>query len=53
MPFLFVLLQDGSGRYFFGAISISATLLRTLLDVFVLPLLFIADATQMVSSGHV
>jgi hypothetical protein len=50
---LFVLFHDGSRRNFFGAAPISATFLRTFFDVFVLTLLFVADATQMVISRHI
>ena len=53
MSLLFVLFHDGSRRNFFGAAPVSATLLRTFFDVFVLTLLFVADATQMVISRHI
>ena len=53
VPLLFVLFHDGSRRNLFGAAPISATFLRTFFDVFVLTLLFVADATQMVISRHI
>jgi hypothetical protein len=44
VTFVFVFFQNGPRSDLFGAFAVSATLFRTLLNMFVLPLFFAADS---------
>jgi hypothetical protein len=50
---LFVLLQHSAGRYFLGTPAISAALFGGFLDVFVLPLLFRPNTSQVFFPWHI
>jgi len=52
MAVLFVLLHNGPRGHFLGALAIATGRLSTLLDVFVLALLFRTDTTHMLFSRH-
>src|SRR5205823_641020 len=52
VPLLLVLLHDGSRRDFLGALAVAAGFFGALLDVLVLALLLLANASQMLLLGH-
>ena len=52
VAFGFVLLEHGSSRYFFGSAAITAGSLGLFFDVFILALLFGADASKVFRSRH-
>src|SRR6266705_4890059 len=52
VAFLFVLLQHGPRRHFFGPLAIASRPLRILLDMLVLSLFFRSDSTKMLLSWH-
>ena len=52
VPFFLVFFQNGPSRDFFSSLSIASTFFGALFDVFVLALLFGADAFQMLLSRH-
>jgi hypothetical protein len=47
-----VMLQNGPSGHFLGPLAVPARLLRTFLNVFVFPLLFVANTAKMFARWH-